>query len=121
MRVIRIAEVPEQIADTPLFTGGRVTRQVLVSAETAKTFNCGIINFDRGTRNKFHTHSDDQVLVITSGIGIVATEHEEREVTVGDIIHISAGEKHWHGARKESYMSHISIVANGSQTTQLEE
>ena len=52
MRVIRIAEVPEQIADTPLFTGGRVTRQVLVSAETAKTFNCGIINFDRGTRNK---------------------------------------------------------------------
>ena len=59
--------------------------------------------------------------MITSGIGIVATEHEEREVTVGDIIHISAGEKHWHGARKESYMSHISIVANKSQTTQLEE
>ena len=120
MRVVRTAEVPEQPADSPLFMG-KVTRQALVPAETAKNFNCGMVNFSRGSRNKFHAHSEDQVLVITSGIGIVATEDDEREVGVGDIIHIPAGEKHWHGARKESYMSHISIVANGSQTTQLED
>ena len=36
---------------------------------------------------------------------------EEREVTVGDVAHILQGENHWHGAKKESYMSHITITA----------
>lgn len=121
MRVIRVAEVPEEANTSPLMTGGEVTRQVIVPPETAKNFNCGIVNFSRGARNKFHAHNCDQILVITAGIGIVATESEEREVTVGDIAHIPAGEKHWHGARKESYMSHISITVKDSQTTQLED
>ena len=51
----------------------------------------------------------------------MATDDEEREVTVGDFVHIPAGEKHWHGARKESYMSHITITGKDSQTTQLED
>ena len=49
------------------------------------------------------------------------SEQEEREVTTGDIVHIPAGEKHWHGARKESYMTHITVTAKDSQTTQLED
>ncbi len=120
MKVVRTAEVPEEPADSPLMTGGAVTRQNIVPPEIAKNFNCGIVNFPRGSRNFFHTHTSDQILVITSGIGIVATENEQREVGVGDIVHIPAGEKHWHGARKESYMSHITITAKDSQTTQLE-
>jgi quercetin dioxygenase-like cupin family protein len=121
VRVIRIAEVPREPANSPLMTGGDVTRQPLVPPAEAKEFNCGIVNFPRGSRNFFHAHTSDQILVITEGIGIVATEKAgERVVSVGDVIHIPAGEKHWHGARKESYMSHITITAKGSQTTQLE-
>ena len=121
MRVVRVAEVEEQPVTTPLMTGGPVTRQPLVPTEAAKDFNCSIVNFSRGSRNKFHAHTSDQILVITSGIGIVATEQEEREVSVGDVVHIPAGEKHWHGARKESYMSHVTITAKDGQTTQLED
>ena len=121
MRVVRTAEAPEVVSTHPLFTGGTVTRQTMIPAEMLNNFNCAIVNYSRGARNKFHIHSTDQVLVITSGIGVVATEDEEREVTVGDFIHIPAGEKHWHGARKESYMSHIYITGKGSQTTQLED
>ena len=121
MRVVRTAEVAETPADSPLFVGGEVTRQAVVPPEAAKNFNCGIVNFGSGSRNKFHAHTSDQVLIITSGIGIVATENEEREVTVGDIIHIPAGEKHWHGARKESYMSHITVTTKDSETTTLED
>ena len=121
MKVVRIGELPEEEAVSPLFTGGLVTRQVVVPPEQATTFNCGIVNFSRGSRNKFHSHSSDQILVITSGIGIVATEHEERVVSMGDISHVPAGEKHWHGARPESYMSHITITGKDSKTTQLEE
>ena len=121
MRVVRTAEIDEEPNTSPLMTGGAVTRQTIVPAEMLNSFNCSIVNFGRGARNKFHAHSGDQVLVITSGIGIVATDNEQLEVTVGDIVHISPGEKHWHGARKESAMSHITITAVDSQTTQLED
>ena len=121
MRVVRTAETPEEVASNPLFTGGTVTRQTIVPAEMLKNFSCSIVNFTRGAKNKFHSHSTDQVLFITSGIGIVATDDEEREVAIGDFVHIPAGEKHWHGARKESYMSHITITGKDSQTTQLED
>jgi quercetin dioxygenase-like cupin family protein len=102
-------------------TGGDVTSQPIVPGETSKNFNCSIVNFGRGARNKFHSHTSDQVLVITDGIGIVATDDEQREVAVGDIVHIPAGEKHWHGARPDTYMSHITITAVGGQTAQLED
>jgi quercetin dioxygenase-like cupin family protein len=55
-------------------------------------------------------------LVITAGSGIVATEHDEREVTVGDVVHIKAGERHWHGAKANTTMSHITITATGSES-----
>ena len=121
MKVIRTAEVADVPVTSTLMTGGAVTRQDMVTTEMANDFTCGIVNFSRGARNKLHTHTSDQILVITSGIGIVATQGEEREVTVGDIIHIPAGEVHRHGARQESYMSHITITSKDNQTTQLED
>ena len=39
---------------------------------------------------------------------------------VGDVIHIKAGEKHWHGAVADAAFSHITLTATGSQTQQTE-
>jgi quercetin dioxygenase-like cupin family protein len=86
-----------------------------------KYFNLAVVNFGKGIRNKFHTHSTDQVLIVTSGRGVVATDQEERTVAVGDVVHIPAGEKHWHGATKDSEFSHLALTAAGSKTTQLED
>jgi quercetin dioxygenase-like cupin family protein len=80
----------------------------------------GIVNFGKGVRNKFHTHSGDQILIITAGKGIVATETEEKAVTVGDVVLFPAGEKHWHGATQDSELSHITVQIKGSKMTQLE-
>ena len=121
MKITRISEVQEEPAASPLFTGGVVTRQAIVPPELGLDINCAIVNFGRGSRNKFHAHTSDQILIITSGIGIVATAHEERQVTVGDVVHIPAGEKHWHGGRKESPMAHITVTGRDSKTTQIEE
>ena len=121
MRVTRTSEVPEEPNTSGLMMGGPVTAQVIIPGASANNFNCGVVNFSRGARTKFHSHTSDQLLIITAGIGMVATSDEEREVTVGDIAYIPAGEKHWHGARKESSMSHITIVAKDSQTTRLED
>src|SRR2546423_1636351 len=65
----------------------------------------------------WHTHTCDQILVVTSGSGMVATEHERREINVGDVVHIKAGERHWHGAKADTTMGHITITAVGGQAT----
>lgn len=119
MKIVKISEVYKESYTRPLFTGSDVTRQVLVP--DSKEFNVNIVNFGKGVRNKFHAHDSEQVLIVIAGRGIVATDKEERLVTEGDVIHIPAGEKHWHGATEDSEFSHIYVTRVGSQVTQLED
>lgn len=120
MRVIRTEEVPKQPAIGSIFTGGLVTIQPVVTQQMGEYFSMNVVNFSKGARAKFHLHTSDQVLIVTAGIGIVATEQKELVVKVGDIIHIPAGEKHWHGATEDSEFSHIYVVSAGNKTTQLD-
>ena len=117
MKVIRIADVPKEDATSnPIFFGGTVSRQDLVNDKTSKFFNFSVVNFNAGARNKLHTHTSDQILLVIHGKGIVATEELEEIVTEGTTIHIPAGETHWHGATSESDFSHITLTAVGSST-----
>ena len=119
MKIVKISEVYKEPYARPLFTGSDVTRQVL--APDSKEFNVNIVNFGKGVRNKFHAHDSEQILIVTTGRGIVATEREEMVVAEGDVVHIPAGEKHWHGATDDSEFSHIYVTRVGSATTQLED
>ena len=119
MKLVRPSDIAPVDAASPLFEG-EVTRQTLVDGSMSPVFNMGLINFSHGARNKFHAHTNDQVLLVTSGTGIVATEQESLEVREGDLVHVPAGEKHWHGAKPEHDFSHISITVNGSSTEILE-
>ena len=119
MEVIKNGSVPEEDAtNAPLFYGGPVSRQPLVGAAKSGFFNFGLVNFFDGAKNKFHSHSTDQVLFVTSGQGIVASESEEITITQGDTAFIPAGEKHWHGASDGHDFSHISLTGTNSATTQ---
>jgi quercetin dioxygenase-like cupin family protein len=51
-----------------------VTRQTLLP--DSKEFNCNVVNFGKGVRNKFHSHDHEQILIVTAGEGIIATETE---------------------------------------------
>ncbi len=113
MKLVRVSEIAHEPADSPLFVG-KVTRQTLVS--DSKDYNLGMVNFAIGAKNKWHTHSGDQVLFITYGAGYVADEKVRLEVYAGDVVHVVAGEKHWHGATEHSAMSHISLTRTGSVT-----
>jgi hypothetical protein len=42
---------------------------------------------------------------------------EQREITVGDVAHIKAGERQWHGAKADTALSHITITIAGSKPT----
>ena len=121
MNIVNPNQVSQEPATGTLFTGGAVTRQAIVTEQMGNDFIVNVVNFSEGARNKFHYHSSDQVLIVTAGTGIVANEQEEVVVAAGDIIHFPAGEKHWHGATKDSPFSHIYVMKPGSKTTQLED
>jgi quercetin dioxygenase-like cupin family protein len=123
MRVVTLTNIPEEPLGeaTPIagWTGGSVTRtrQTIIPDGDSENYRCSVVNFSQGSTTGWHTHNCDQILVITSGSGIVATETEEHEVTVGDVVQIKAGERHWHGAKADTTMGHITITAVGSQAT----
>ncbi len=119
MKVVKMDNIPREIFINPIFTGREVTRQVLLPE--SKEYEVNIINFGKGVRNKFHAHDCEQILIVTGGKGIIATEKEEKVVTVGDIVLIPAGEKHWHGSGGDSEFSHIFVVRVGDKIKQLED
>lgn len=112
MKVVKISDVKPKEATGQIFRG-KVTRQGLIG-ESTDEMRAHVVNFSRGAVNVFHTHTFDQVLVVTKGKGIVATETEEITVTPGTVIVFPAGEKHWHGATKDSAFSHIVIMPPGT-------
>ena len=120
MRVLKINELTETPMDTatPIagWTGGAVsrTRQAVIGDGQSENFRCNVVNFGAGATTGWHAHDSDQILVVTGGRGIVASETEEREITVGDVVHIKAGERHWHGAKADSTLSHITVTASGA-------
>ena len=122
MRVCKIKDLPEQPMGTatPIagWTGVAVsrTRQEIVGDGQSENFRCNVVNFSVGATTGWHVHDCDQILVVTAGRGIVASETEQREITVGDVVQIKAGERHWHGARADSPMSHITVTTAGGKS-----
>jgi len=118
MHVITVGNVTKEPFSIPLFTDPDVTIQRLLPE--SREFDVNIVNFGKGVRNKFHTHDHEQVLIVTAGKGIIATEDKEVVITPGDVVLISANEKHWHGATEDSEFSHIYLSNPASQLTQIE-
>jgi quercetin dioxygenase-like cupin family protein len=119
MKLIKVAKIAREPNSGKLFTG-TVTMQPVIGKELSKNLVIAKVNFGPGVRNKFHSHSSEQILFVTKGKGIVATEKERKTVVVGDIIYIPPCEKHWHGAAEGSKFSHLYIMSPDSKTTQIE-
>lgn len=112
MKLIRNDPSGLEKTEAPIFRGS-VQRRGLVSPEFSEQLHVGLVRFDAGGRNVFHTHTFDQVLYVTEGEGIVATEHEEQRIRSGDVVVIPAGERHWHGATETTAMAHLAIGTPG--------
>src|SRR5258708_16641804 len=91
---------------------GAVESQSIIGDE-ARDLRIAEHTFKNGARNKLHTHTTDQILVVTAGEGIVATEHEQRDVTAGHVAYIPPWERHWHGARPGKDMTHLAVLGAG--------
>ncbi len=109
MKVVPNAPSEEVLASNPIFNGTVHTRP-LIDAATSPAVTVTMVRFSDGGRTKRHTHTADQLLYIVEGQGIVATDDHENHVRPGDIVHVPAGEVHWHGAEAGADMAHLSIL-----------
>ena len=80
------------------------------------------VTFEPGCRNNWHIHhassGGGQILLCTSGRGWYREWGKEaRELHPGDVVHIPAGVKHWHGAAKDSWFSHLAVEVPGENTS----
>lgn len=78
----------------------------------------GNVTFEPACRNNWHIHHADkgggQMLLVTAGRGYYQEWGKEpQELQAGDIVHISANIKHWHGAATDSAFQHLAIEVAG--------
>jgi quercetin dioxygenase-like cupin family protein len=89
---------------------GPVETFTAVGGEHSGDLRLSEVHFQDGARNRWHVHSTDQILIVTEGDGIIATEGEQEDLVTGVIALIPANTKHWHGAKPGKTMTHWSIL-----------
>ena len=83
-----------------------------------KTIFLANVTFEPGCRNNWHIHhaasGGGQILLCTDGLGWYQEwGRQARPLRPGDVVHIPAGVKHWHGAAADSWFSHVAFEAPG--------
>ena len=84
-----------------------------------KIFN---VTFEPGCRNNYHIHhaksGGGQILLAVDEIGYYQEAGKEAIILrPGDSVFIKPNVKHWHGATKNSYFSHLAIDVPGEDTS----
>lgn len=80
------------------------------------------VTFEPGCRNNWHIHhaksGGGQLLICTAGEGWYQEEGKNAvELKEGTVITIPPEVKHWHGAKKDSWFSHIAVEVPGEETS----
>lgn len=77
------------------------------------------VTFEPRCRNNWHIHHDsdgsgDQILLCTAGSGWYQADGEAPiSMVPGTTVRVPAGTKHWHGAKADSWFSHIAFITPG--------
>lgn len=80
------------------------------------------VTFEPGCRNNWHIHhatkGGGQLLICTAGEGWYQEEGKDAiSLVLGTVITIPPEVKHWHGAKKDSWFSHIAVEVPGENTS----
>lgn len=81
----------------------------------------GNVTFEPGCRNNWHIHHADkgggQMLLVTAGEGWYQEWGKPaRKLLPGDVVHIPAGVKHWHGAASDCWFQHLAVEVPGENS-----
>ena len=80
------------------------------------------VTFEPGCRNNWHIHcaakGGGQMLVCVAGRGWYQEEGKPAvQMLPGDVIHIPANVKHWHGAASDSWFAHLAFEIPGENAS----
>ncbi len=90
-----------------------------VSKEQVGIFN---VTFEPSCRNNWHIHhatkGSGQILICVAGRGWYQEWGKEAvEMNPGDVVNIPAGVKHFHGAARDSWFSHLAVEVPGENAS----
>ena len=90
-----------------------------VSTEQVPIYN---VTFEPGCRNNWHIHhaknNGGQMLICVGGRGFYQEWGKEAVPMVpGTVVNIPPEVKHWHGAAKDSWFSHLAIEVPGEESS----
>lgn len=82
------------------------------------------VTFEPACRNNWHIHHEGgQILLCTDGEGWYQEwEQPAQKLIPGDVVYIAPELKHWHGATKDSWFTHLAVAvpAEGASNEWLE-
>lgn len=89
---------------------GEAYRNDIIPADSVFHFpQTNVITFAPGSHSNWHRHGGMDVLV-TGGVGIYQEEGRPAQIIrKGDVVHIPAGTRHWHGAAPGQWFQQIVI------------
>lgn len=96
----------ENTAFSKYFTGTSYLKML-----TTEGVGIGNVTFEPECRNFWHIHhKGGQILLVTGGRGWYCEWGKPaRELHPGDVVNIPPEVKHWHGAAKDSWFSHLAV------------
>jgi quercetin dioxygenase-like cupin family protein len=109
MEIKRVGSQASTAGPADWFTGTVRIDPLIQAPEPARVAGAHV-TFEPGARTAWHTHPFGQALIVTSGCGWVQREGGTiEEIHPGDVVWFAPGEKHWHGAKPTTAMTHIAI------------
>lgn len=90
--------------------------------DPAKTVFIANVTFEPGCRNNWHVHHTSkgggQLLICVDGEGWYQEAGKPAQsLKPGNVVTIPAEVKHWHGAKKGSWFSHLAVEVPGENTS----
>ncbi len=110
----------ENTAFAQYFLGNSYLNPLTIPEKTAVFL--ANVTFEPKCRNNWHIHhaksGGGQILICTAGSGWYQEEGKQAiSLEPGMVITIPAKVKHWHGAKADSWFSHIAVEVPGEQTS----
>ncbi len=109
MDIKRAGSQPSGTGPAEWFTGTVRIDPLFQAPDPARVVGASV-TFEPGARTAWHTYPLGQTLLVTAGCGLAQRwGAPTEEIRPGDVIWFPPGEKHWHGARATTAMTHIAI------------
>ena len=92
------------------FTGAVYIDTVAVPAGSSR-LSASSVHFTPGARTAWHTHPNGQTIYVLEGVGLAQRHGGPIElIRPGDRVFFEPGERHWHGAAPNRFMTHLAML-----------